>query len=143
MWASVVSFVSQLMGNQFTQFCVALKHGQCSKANDMYFGSKKLREHVLSRVNEPLGPDHDNNSILHYAARHKMERMYTELLNSDRCPGIPDLKNSQRRNCFHLICLTDVDRLAALNMLKFTVNYLKQQKIDIAHLLAEKDEVLG
>ena len=143
MWTSLVSFVAQLMGNQFSQFCLALKHGQCSKAKDMYFGSKKLRDVVLSKVNEPLGVEHDNNSVLHYAAQHKMERLYYELLDSDRCPGVPDLKNERRRNCFHLICLTNKNSGAAVNMLTFTVDFLRKQKVDIAHLLAEKDEVQG
>ena len=107
----------------------------------MYFNSKKLREAILSRVNEPLGPEHDNNSVLHYVAQYKMQNMYEDLLNSDKCPGVPDLKNSRRRNCFHLICLNDNDSHAALNMLKFTVEFLRKQKVDVTHLLAEKDEV--
>ena len=142
MWPALLSFVSSLMGNQFTQFCQALKHGQCSKAGEMYFGSKKLRDAVLSRVNEPLGPEHDHNSVLHYAAKLKMEKIYAELLHSDRCPGVPDLKNSQRRNCFHLICLTAIDSQKAPGMLETTVDFLKGQKVDVAHLLAEKDEVV-
>ena len=133
--------MSQLMGNQFGQFCHALKQGQCNKAQDMYFGSKKLREAILLRVNEPLGPEHDNNSVLHYVAHYKMQRMYEELLNSDRCPGVPDLKNARRRNCFHLICLNDINSHAALNMLKFTAEFLRKQSVDVTHLLAEKDEV--
>jgi hypothetical protein len=129
------------MGNQFGQFCHALKQGQCTKAEDMYFSTKKLREAILSRVNEPLGSEHDNNSVLHYVAQHKMQRMYEDLLNSDRCPGVPDLKNGHRRNCFHLICLNDTNSDAALDMLKFTVEFLRKHKIDVAHLLAEKDQV--
>ena len=141
MWSSLVSFVSQLMGNQFGQFCHALKQGQCNKAEDMYFNTKKLREAILLKVNEPLGPEHDNNSVLHYVAQHKMQKMYVELLNSDRCPGVPDLKNGHRRNCFHLICLNGTNSHAALSMLEFTVEFLRRQKVDVAHLLAEKDQV--
>ena len=107
----------------------------------MYFNTKKLREAILLKVNEPLGPDHDHNSVLHYVAQHKMQRMYMELLNSDRCPGVPDLKNGHRRNCFHLICLNDTNSHAALSMLEFTVEFLRRQKVDVAHLLAEKDKV--
>lgn len=141
MWSSLVSFVSQLMGNQFGQFCHALKQGQCSKAQDMYFSTKKLREAILSRVNEPLGPEHDNNSVLHYVAQYKLQRMYEDLLNNDRCRGLPDMKNGHRRNCFHLICLNGTDSDAALNMLKITVEFLRREKMDVAHLLAEKDQV--
>ena len=141
MWSSLVNFVSQLMGNQFGQFCHALKQGQCNKAEDMYFNTKKLREAILLKVNEPLGPEHDHNSVLHYVAQLKMQRMYVELLNSDRCPGVPDLKNGHRRNCFHLICLNDTNSHAALSMLEFTVEFLRRQKVDVAHLLAEKDKV--
>lgn len=141
MWTALVSYVSHLMGNQFGQFCHALKHGQYSKARELYFGSKKLREAVLSKVNESLGPEHEDNSVLHYAAQYKLERMYVELLNSNRSPGVPDMKNNQRRNCFHLICLNTVNSEVALSMLEITVNFLKSQKLDVAHLLAEKDEV--
>ena len=141
MWPALVSFVSSLMGNHFTHFCQALKNGQCSKAHDAYFGNKKLREVVLSKVNESLGPEHDQNSVLHYVAKLKMKTIYTELLYSDRCPGVPDLKNSHRRNCFHLICLDAKEPAKALNMLECTIGFLKGQKVDVAHLLAEKDKV--
>lgn len=141
MWSSLVSFVSQLMGNQFGQFCHALKQGQYNKAQDMYFNTKKLRETILSKVNEPLGIEHGNNSVLHYVAQYKMQRVYEDLLNGDRCLGVPDMKNGQRRNCFHLICLNDINADAARNMLKFTMEFLSRQKVDVTHILAEKDEV--
>ena len=141
MWTPLVSFVSQLMGNQFGQFCHALKQGQYSKAQDMYFNTKKLREAILSKVNEPLGAEHGNNSVLHYVAQYKMQGVYEDLLNSDRCLAVPDMKNGQRRNCFHLICLKDTNADAAPNMLKLTVEFLSRQKVDVAHILAEKDEV--
>ena len=134
------------MGNQCSvQFLRALREGDTQKARDLYTTKKKqLMEGI--QPNQSLGSEHSHNTYLHYAALYGLEDMYSHLLT---LKGKPDMKNSQRRNCVHLICMgrDGEGEGATLNqdhskyqMLQLTIEE-GLQGMDLKHLLAEKDIV--
>ena len=131
------------MGNQCSaQFLRALRDGDIAKADEMYRTKKKQLVEGL-QPNQSLGSDHDNNTYLHYAALYGLQNMYSDLLE---LRGKPDMKNSQRRNCVHLICMgRDGVREGSQDSGKHKM--LKQtlteglEGMDLKHLLAEKDQV--
>ncbi len=143
------------MGNQCSaQFLRALRDADASRALELYTTKKKqLMENL--QPNQSLGSEHHNNTYLHYAALYGMEDMYSELL---RLKGKPDMKNSERRNCVHLICMgmggegdredgRQQQQEQALNrdqskcqMLQLTMKE-GLEGMDLKHVLAEKDQV--
>ena len=135
------SYVSGLFlgGYYHNQFLRALRSGDTAKANFLYKSKPKLRESIQPNVN--LGSEHNENTFLHYAALYGLQEMYQDLLKHK---GKPDMKNSQRRNCLHLICLHEdsaANRDATKRgMLEQTVTE-GLEGMDLQHLLAEKDEV--
>lgn len=129
------------MGNWSSQFVRALRTGDVDRASELYFAKAQLRESL--QPNQCLGSEHHDNTYLHYAALLGLARMYEEMI---RLKGKPDMKNSQRRNCLHLICLRSSGNQASSegrvkrDMLELTMkDGLKG--MDLKHLLAEKDEV--
>lgn len=141
MWSSVQGYLTGLvMGNYWSsQFLRALRAGDTVKASQLYKTKAKLRQSV--QPNLSLGLEHNDNTFLHYAALYGMQDMYRDLLKQN---GKPDMKNSQRRNCLHLICLGAEQRgtldAAKCQMLELTVKE-GLEGMDLKHLLAEKDEV--
>ena len=138
--ANVSKFLSSLvMGNSFTQFINVLKQGSPSKAEELYNGDKKLRASVRTRLNENLGPDYNGNTVLHYTAMLKMKSLYCELISEG---GKPDMKNNDRRNCLHLICLVSQKSSPefACEMMRYTLEH-GLAGMDVQHVLEEQDEV--
>lgn len=131
---------SLLRGNHWSFLC-ALRTGDTTKATQLYRSKAKLRENI--QPNLSLGSEHNDNTLLHYAALYGMQDMYIDLLRQN---GKPDMKNSQRRNCLHLICLgtsadlSDTPDATKCQMLELTVRE-GLEGMDLKHLLAEKDEV--
>ena len=124
------------MGNSSSVFLNALRQGDVTRAKDLYRTKISLREGL--EPNQSLGTEHGENTYLHYAALYGMDQMYRDLIN---LRGKPDMKNSQRRNCLHLICLNEKGSgKTKCEMLQLT---LKEglKGMDIQHLLCEKDEV--
>ena len=138
------------MGNWSSQFVSALRNGDVDKASELYLSKAQLRSGL--QPNQALGPD--DNTYLHHAARLGMAQMYQDLIV---LKGKPDMKNAQRRNCIHLICLQpsaeghsaeghsagghhSAGGQVKREMLEYT---LKEglEGMDLRHLLAEKDEV--
>ena len=102
MLAYLQTYLSGLvMGNSTSnQFLRALRNGDAAKAKELYLSKSNLKENI--EPNQSLGADHDDNTYLHYAALCGMSEMYRDLM---RHKGKPDIKNSHRRNCLHLLCL--------------------------------------
>lgn len=137
------------MGNWSSQFVGALRSGDVVKASELYLSKVQLRSGL--QPNQNLGPD--DNTYLHYAAKLGMAQMYQDLIV---LKGKPDIKNAQRRNCIHLICLQpsteghcnegySVEGHSAggqgkRKMLELTFKE-GLKGMDLKHLLAEKDEV--
>ena len=132
------------MGNWSSQFVGALRNGDVGKASELYLSKAQLRSGL--QPNQALGPD--DNTYLHHSARLGMAQMYQDLIV---LKGKPDMKNAQRRNCIHLICLQPSaeghsagghydEGQVKREMLEYT---LKEglEGMDLRHLLAEKDEV--
>lgn len=131
------------MGNQCsTQFLHALRDGDAAKAEEMYRTKKKQLIDGL-QPNQSLGSEHDNNTYLHYAALYGLQSMYSDLL---QLRGKPDMKNSKRRNCVHLICMGEgkvgegSQDSAKHQMLEQTL-VEGLEGMDLKHLLGEKDQV--
>lgn len=128
------------MGNNSSnQFLRALRHGDHVKASELYHTKVRLKENL--QPNLSLGVEHNENTLLHYAALYGMEQMYSDLISRQ---GKPDMKNCQRRNCLHLICLCStvrgIEDHTKCAMLELTFKE-GLHGMDIKHLLAEKDEV--
>lgn len=141
MFASFQSFVSELMGNSSTLFLRALRDGDTKRASELYHSKPALR--VKLEPNLSLGSDHGGNTYLHYAALYGLKEMYKELVLFQR--GKPDIKNSLRQNCLHLICKADgqasaVDVRVKRDLLDFTLSE-GLKGMDLQHLLKEKDQV--
>ena len=127
--------LKQLMGNSHSQFVAALKRGDTSAATQIYCSKKTLRESI--KPSEALNGDQKDNSILHYVASLSLYPVYRDMLNSGR--ALPDLKNSERRNCLHLICQgrkTGFER----DMLLLTFSQ-GLRGMDLKHVLSEQDYV--
>ena len=127
-------------GNYWSnQFLRALRTGDTARASQLYQTKAKLRQSLQPNLN--LGSEHNDNTYLHYAALYGMQEMYGNLLGQK---GKPDMKNSQRRNCLHLICLgadmRGTQDTTKCQMLELTVKE-GLEGMDLKHLLAEKDEV--
>lgn len=128
------------MGNLSSQFVRALRTGDVDKASELYFTKTQLRECI--QPNQSLGSEHHDNTYMHYAAQLGMAHMYQGMIH---LKGKPDMKNSQRRNCLHLICSQSSGVQASQvkrDMLELTIKE-GLEGMDLKHLLAEKDEVSG
>lgn len=130
------------MGNwSSNQFLSALRSGDAVKASELYKTKSQLKENL--QPNQSLGSEDHDNTYLHYAALYGLEDMYTDLI---RKQGKPDMKNSQRKNCLHLICTSSLGHSDPIydhtkrKMLLLTFNEGLEQ-MDLKHLLAEKDMV--
>lgn len=138
---SLTSLSDLVMGNRWSgQFLRALRTGDARRASELYQAKPQLRENL--QPNQNLGPEHNNNTLLHYAALYGMYQMYEDLI---RLNGKPDMKNSQRRNCLHLICLgADLRGTPDSTKRKMLVLTVEEglQGMDLKHLLAEKDQVM-
>lgn len=132
-------FSSAIMGNSFTQFINALRQGWPTKALELYRGDKKLRSAVKGKLNESLGPEHYENTVLHYTAMLKMKELYCELISDG---GKPDMKNKDRRNCLHLMCLVGAtsNTQVVCDMMRHTLEY-GLTGMDMEHVLEERDVV--
>lgn len=130
------------MGNHLSsKFLGALRSGNVEEASRLYEGKVQLRESL--QPNSPLGSDHDeNNTYLHYAALLGIHKMYGDLIRLNG--GKPDMKNAQRRNCLHLICLCKTGGpLSAEDDIRHNMIELTMEEglkgMDLKHLLAERD----
>ncbi len=125
------------MGNHWSnQFLRALSQGNPKRASEFYASKPYLKENM--DPNQSLGAEHHGNTYLHYAAFYGMEDMYQDLLRQN---GKPDMKNSERRNCLHMICLgQSVGDKTKYEMLELTFKE-GLKGMDLEHLLGEKDEV--
>ena len=139
MLASFQTYLGGLiMGNHWSnQFLRALAQGNAARASELYANKSYLKENMDPNLS--LGSDHHDNTYLHYAALYGMEEMYEDLLTAQK--GKPDMKNAERRNCIHMICLgpTANDRTKC-QMLELTFKE-GLKGMDLQHLLGEKDEV--
>lgn len=129
------------MGNYSSQFLKALRDGDTRRASELYHTKSSLRDKLEPNLN--LGSDHGGNTYLHYAALYGLKEMYKELILHQR--GKPDIKNSLRQNCLHLICRAEgqaglVDIRVKKDMLNFTLTE-GLKGMDLQHLLKEKDQV--
>ena len=127
--------IKQLMGNSQSQFVAALKRGDTSAATQIYCSKKTLRESI--KPNETLNGDLKENSILHYVASLSLYPVYEDMLNSGR--AFPDQKNSDRRNCLHLICQGHKTGFEKdMLLLTFSRGLCG---MDLKHVLSEQDSV--
>lgn len=128
------------MGNSFTQFANALRQGLPQKASELYYSDKKVRNAVWSRMNENLGEEYNDNTVLHFTAMLKMKELYCELI---AIGGKPDMKNGNRRNCLHLLCVVGSrggTEEEVREMMKYTLDY-GLHGMDLQHVLEERDDV--
>lgn len=132
----MLSYFKGWFGNSSSAFLKALSRGDTEKAGELYRTKEQLRENIDPSLR--LGPDHEDNTYLHYAALYGMKDMYFDLLSRH---GMPDMKNSQRRNCLHLICLGQkINDQVKQEMLTRTLEE-GLQGMDLQHILGEKDKV--
>ncbi len=135
-WVSGASgFLQQIMGNHYSSFVRALKAGDAATARDIYHRKKNVRDAI--KPNECTG-DAEDNTILHHLARLNMMSVYQELLSTGT--ALPDMKNSLRRNCLHLVCAGSADDDLKHAMLLATLD-IGLPCMDIEHILSEKDSV--
>lgn len=122
------------MGLYHSRFIEALKRGSEDEARQLYSNRKSVRDSI--DPNSPLGPTHNENSILHYAALHAMEWLYQDLLTRG---GKPDQRNAVARNCLHLVCSQKNRNQARANILQLTIHE-GLAGMDVEHVLRERDE---
>lgn len=81
------------MGSAESRFRDAVRAGNVEAAHELYFNK---RSGVRSRLqpNVSLGASYDENTLLHYAAKHGMQRLYEDMLSQG---GRPDHKAGRRR----------------------------------------------
>jgi ankyrin repeat protein len=126
------------MGVYHSRFIEALKKGSEDQARQLYSNRKSVRDGI--DPNASLGPAHDNNSVLHYAAIHAMEWLYRDLLTRG---GKPDMRNGAARNCLHLVCSRvgsskkEAERRERIVLLTIHEGL---SGMDVEHVLRERDE---
>ena len=122
------------MGLYHSRFIEALKKGSEDEARQLYSNRKSVRDSI--DPNSSLGPTHNENSVLHYAALHAMEWLYQDLLTKG---GKPDQRNAAARNCLHLVCSQKNRNQARANILLLTIHE-GLTGMDVEHVLRERDE---
>lgn len=122
------------MGFHQSKFIDALKRGAEDEARTHYTTRKAVRDSV--EPNTSLGPAHEENSVLHYAALHAMEWLYCELLARG---GKPDMRNSLASNCLHLVCSKRNRPRLRESILRLTLEE-GLYGMDVEHVLRERDE---
>ena len=122
------------MGLHHSRFIEALKKGSEDDARQLYANRKSVRDGI--DPNASLGPTHNENSVLHYAALHAMEWLYRDLLTRG---GKPDMRNADARNCLHLVCSQKNRGPARAKILLLTIHE-GLMGMDVEHVLRERDE---
>ncbi|CAI8031040.1 Ankyrin repeat and IBR domain-containing protein 1 [Geodia barretti] len=126
------------MGLYHSRFIEALKNGSEDEVRQLYNNRKSVRDRI--DPNTSLGPAHNDNSVLHYAALHAMEWLYRDLLTRG---GKPDMRNGVARNCLHLVCSCvesnkrEAERRARIVLLTIHEGLFG---MDVEHVLRERDE---
>ena len=87
------------MGISSTKFRQALQHGEEDEAMNLFIRHQNLKRAV--RLNRSFGPNHGNNTAMHYVCVHAMKQLLQDLLSEG---ADPLLKNSTGQTAFHLVC---------------------------------------
>ena len=122
------------MGTSESRFRDAVRVGDHSKAYELYYNKKIIRDAVDPQVK----CFDDGSSLLHQAARHAMQPLYEGFLDKNMVNPLE--KNAQDQSCIHLICSKNTDIDIRLNMLQTTLihQFVEQNK---AQAVSCKDKV--
>ena len=112
------------MGTSESRFRDAVRVGDRTKAYELYYNKKIIRDAVDPQVK----CFDDGSSLLHQAARHAMQPLYEGFLDKNMVNPLE--KNAQDQSCIHLICSKNNDREIRLNMLQTTLihQFVEQNK---------------
>lgn len=112
------------MGTSESRFRDAVRVGDHTKAYELYYNKKIIRDAVDPQVK----CFDDGSSLLHQAARHAMKPLYEGFLDKNMVNPLE--KNAQDQSCIHLICSKNNDREIRLNMLQTTLihQFVEQNK---------------
>jgi ankyrin repeat protein len=92
------------MGVSSTKFRQALQRGEEDEAMNLFVRHQNLKRAV--RMNRSFGPNHDNNTAMHYVCVHAMKQLLQDLLSEG---ANPLSKNSTGQTAFHLVCKANGD----------------------------------
>lgn len=87
------------MGVSSTKFRQALQRGEEDEAMNLFIRHPTLKRAV--RLNRSFGPNHGNNTAVHYVCTHAMRQLLQDLLSEG---ANPLSKNSTGQTGFHLVC---------------------------------------
>ncbi|XP_050420875.1 ankyrin repeat and IBR domain-containing protein 1-like [Adelges cooleyi] len=87
------------MGGSSTKFKKHLQRGDEYAAMRMYSNSLELKN---LDPNLSCGENHNNNTLLHYAAKHGMKHLLRAFLNEHN--GNPNKKNNSNETALHAVC---------------------------------------
>ncbi|CAB4001877.1 ankyrin repeat and IBR domain-containing 1-like [Paramuricea clavata] len=87
------------MGVSSTKFRQALQRGEENEAMNLFIRYPTLKRAV--RLNRSFGPNHGNNTAVHYVCAHAMKQLLQDLLSEG---ANPLSKNSTGQTAFHLVC---------------------------------------
>jgi len=108
------------MGISSTKFRQALQRGEEDEAMNLFVRHQNLKRAV--RLNRSFGPNHGNNTAMHYVCVHAMKQLLQDLLSEG---ADPLLKNSTGQTAFHLVCkATGNDTFRRHECLKLLLDWL-------------------
>ena len=112
------------MGVSSTKFRQALQRGEEDEAMNLFVRHPNLKRAV--RTNRSFGPNHDNNSAIHYVCAYAMKQLLQDLLSEG---ANPLAKNSNGQTAFHLVCKAkEDDAMRRYECLKLLLIWLNDNK---------------
>ena len=113
------------MGISSTKFRQALQRGEEDEAMNLFMRNPNLKRAV--RTNRSFGPNHGDNTAMHYVCFHAMKELLQDLLSEGASPLS---KNSTGETAFHLVCksIKGDDALRRCECLKLLLAWLRENE---------------